>query len=489
MSKNTSIGKKQQGVDLKDIYCDEPKSGFVAEELLSMARLALVCDFPFFGKVALNLTFVESEQVPTTAVDARGIFYFNRKFVNSFDKKDSLWVMAHEVMHLVQRFFARKPAGANHMLFNLAADYVLETNLLDTGLEQAEVSKKMCTPEVVAMVNRVGGTVPAVYRELLEKVEEQTDCQACKEIIQKLQQQGKQQQQDNQEENKEINKGKGDEGEGQEGSGEGEGEGQDGEDEGEGHEHGSGDTEHTCGHGGSICCSGILADEDGLEPDEQQDWIEKIIAAKIHAEGKGNMPAGLGEAIDTLGRAKVRWQDHVIASVSRLYGQDRYTYKRPSRRGHAMGIRMPGHVPDGKTAITAVDTSASMSEDEVRQCVTEVAAIMKVCGCDKLWLILHDTRTYFSGWVGEADLTNLKMARGGTDHQEVFDCLNREHKNKEFNLPREEEVSLAILFSDLGTCFPEEVPKYDVLWVVPSDGNPGMSMPVPYGKKIIMEMD
>ncbi len=236
------------------------------------------------------------------------------------------------------------------------------------------------------------------------------------------------------------------------------------------------------------CCSGKLSETDELDPIEEQEWTEKLIAAKMHAEAKGNMPAGIGASIDELTNSKVPWTDHLKHPATRLFGHPRYTYKRPSRRGPAMKLRMPGTTSDSKTAIGAIDTSASMSADEVRQCVSEFSAIMEACGCEKLWLILHDTRVYFSGWVQEADLTNLKMARGGTSHVEVFQCLDKKHSNPEFNVPQEEEVALAVLFTDLGTDFPDQVPDYDVIWGVPSNGSPGMEMPVPFGKKVEVDM-
>jgi predicted metal-dependent peptidase len=129
-----------------------------------------------------------------------------------------------------------------------------------------------------------------------------------------------------------------------------------------------------------------------------------------------------------------------------------------------------------------------MTQEAVVQCVTETAAIMKACGCEKLWLILHDYEVYFSGWVTESDLTNLKMARGGTSHEGVFACLDREHLNDHFNLPTEEEVLLAILFTDLGTDFPDRSPEYEVVWGVPEGGWPGMEADVPFGRKIEVEI-
>jgi predicted metal-dependent peptidase len=227
---------------------------------------------------------------------------------------------------------------------------------------------------------------------------------------------------------------------------------------------------------------------DDADPMEVQKWTEVIVGAKIHAEQKGNMPAGLGEAIDKLTESRVNWKDYLKTSATRVFGRARYTYNKRNRRGFAMKIRLPGHEPDGKCAVLGVDTSASMSVEEVIQCITEGSEILRVCGCRKIWLILHDMRVYFSGYVTESDLTKLKMARGGTSHSEVFACLNRTHPTAEFNVPKEEEVSLAVLFTDLGTNFPDHAPDYEVLWGVPTDGCPGMAASVPFGKKVPVEM-
>jgi len=129
-----------------------------------------------------------------------------------------------------------------------------------------------------------------------------------------------------------------------------------------------------------------------------------------------------------------------------------------------------------------------MSCDEVRQCFSEGKEILRVCGCQKIWVIMHDTRVYFSGWVEDADFTKLEMARGGTSHQEVFQCLDRKHRNPEFNVPKETEVKLAVMFTDLGTDFPRSKPDYDVFWGVPTDGCPGMAAVVPFGTKIPVDM-
>lgn len=463
----------------EDRYCDIPVSGIEAEDLLEIARLTLFLEYPFFGKLANSMALVETDKVKTTAVDARGTFYFRRQWVNSWTVVDAVFEMGHEVYHLVQRLWERMPELVIFSIWNRAADNLADTALIDSGLPPSEISKIMVPQEIQDLSHKYD-TMPGMYRHLLDQAKDNTDCPGCRKEVRDLLKMQGDQQKAQQKDNKEIN---GEEADKSNAAGEGK--------PGKGHDHGSCDGDapkHTCGNWRE-CCAGVSTDAANLDPLEEQIWLEKVIAAKIHAEDQGKMPAGLGEYIDALTTSKVHWEDYVKTSANRIFGKGRYTFNRINRRGPGVGLRLPGRELEGRTAVGAIDTSCSMSVDEVQQCLSEFGAILKLCGCDKLWLILHDGKVYFSGWVAEADLTNLKMARGGTSHLEVFQCLDRTHENEEFNLPLHEEIALAVMFTDLGTTFPQRAPKYETIWGVPSNGCPGMKKEVPFGNKVEVEMD
>jgi predicted metal-dependent peptidase len=133
-----------------------------------------------------------------------------------------------------------------------------------------------------------------------------------------------------------------------------------------------------------------------------------------------------------------------------------------------------------------------MSDDEVRQCYSEFAEIMKQCGAKKLFLILHDACVFYAGEVQVEALTNLRMSRGGTSHREVFELLageEVENLHGTFKLPDDIDVELTVLFTDLGTDFTDRRPKFECIWAVPSDGCPGPNEPVPFGRKVTVDMD
>ena len=183
----TSSTTDAPGFNAKDLYRDDPISGLAARELLEAARLSLSLKQPFFASVAYNMPFIENNKIPTTAVDAKGNLYYNTKWVNSFSLEDATFELAHEVMHIVQRLWERRNEQSQHGIWNLAADYLADTSLVDAGLSQSRVSKEMVTEEVMGWVHGEYDTVEAMYKKLLEEQEEkQKDCEACKEDREKL---------------------------------------------------------------------------------------------------------------------------------------------------------------------------------------------------------------------------------------------------------------------------------------------------------------
>jgi predicted metal-dependent peptidase len=482
----------KKGFDPSSFYRDTPKSGTPAAELLSSARLTLLRKYPFYGKIAMSMVLIPSNEVATTAVDHKGRMFYNPRWVNNFTFEDAVFEFAHEATHLVQRLFGRR-GHRNMQIFNVAADFCADTQLVDSGLKQSFCSKLVIGDKEFELVHNLKLVEP-VYDHLLQKAKENTDCPACKQALEDLAKLSGNEDAEDSKARAKAEKGEG-EGDGDaEAKGDGEGQG-----DGDGHGHGAGDKEgngcgggkpspkHTCGTVRK-CCAGTSADVEKASPAELQKAIQNVIAAKMYAEGKGNMPGFLSEQIDELTKSKVRWQDHIRTAANRVFSRGRYTYKRPHKRGQALGIRLQAQQPESRSAVVCVDTSGSMGSEQIVQCISETAAIILAAGCDKVWLILHDSAIYYSGYVGKEDLTKIKMSRGGTSHLPVFECLTRKHATREFNLPTSEHCELAVMFTDLGTDFPAEHPSFPVIWGVPVPSLPGMDAEVPFGKKIAVEL-
>lgn len=491
--------KKMQAAT-EEMYSDTPVTGHSAENLLTAARAILLGKYPFYGRISWNMAFIPKPGHGTTSVDVKGRMYYDPRWVNGFDMNDAVFELAHETMHLVQRMWARAPDNCRADVWNLAADFMADTTLVDSGLTQSKISALNVTPQIQAKTRELG-TVERVYMWLLKEMAKHSDCAACKEESQQVLSYSNAIDKDNSQENAKINQqnNTGIPSKNEEGNEDDDGEGGNGEQ----HNHSSGRTSstgsgtpHTCMNVRQ-CCAGMSADFDKnkADPLNEQKWKEIAVAAADHARGRGNMPGPLGEVIDALTKSTVRWQDYLRHNAARVFGQRRYSFQKLPRRAAGMGklsVRLPRSIPDGSTAIVAVDTSGSMSNDEVRQCLTESAEILKQTGADKIFVILHDTRVYYADFVGPNSFTKLKMSRGGTSHEEVFKLIEERtltsYDGNEFTIPQDVEINFAVMFTDLGTFFPDCSPSYELIWGVPSDGCPGMDTKVPYGMKVEMDM-
>ncbi len=98
---------------------------------MTKARVYLLKNNAFFGKLAMDLDFVESKQFDTMAVDVQRIFY-NPDFTNKITFLETVGVIAHEVLHVVFKHHLRRN-DRDPFYWNVAGDYVINDVLLDEG--------------------------------------------------------------------------------------------------------------------------------------------------------------------------------------------------------------------------------------------------------------------------------------------------------------------------------------------------------------------
>ena len=153
----------------------------------------LIWKEPWLGPVALNLTVIESREIPTAAVTPDGrTFYYNPDFWKKLKPAERLGVQIHELLHIVNRHAERRqhrePNGGNiacDMAVNaliLDAGYVLPADALPGENDTAELiydrlrmveipvkgMKKNNSPYLGQSPER-GGTAPILADDLLEQ--------------------------------------------------------------------------------------------------------------------------------------------------------------------------------------------------------------------------------------------------------------------------------------------------------------------------------
>lgn len=175
----------------------------------------------------------------------------------------------------------------------------------------------------------------------------------------------------------------------------------------------------------------------------------------------GQLPEQLARALGDLVEPPLRMRDLVAAHLPKMLSE-LSSFARPSRRVPGM----PGRItdPDGYLAM-AVDTSGSISPDELRQAAAMAIAIgsfsrVRLLACDAAVHMDREIVDFASDWPTEMG------GGGGTDFRPVFDRLHGD------------EPDILVFFTDACGDFPPAAPDYPVLWAVM--GN----VPTPWGERV-----
>lgn len=88
---------------------------------LDRAKVALTLDHPFFASILMKRKLIARDDIPTAAVDQRGQIYYNPKFVESLTVPQCVFLLAHEVGHVIGQHAARL-GSRNAKKWNIAGD-------------------------------------------------------------------------------------------------------------------------------------------------------------------------------------------------------------------------------------------------------------------------------------------------------------------------------------------------------------------------------
>lgn len=429
------------------------------EDKLIKARINLLRDNPFFGRLAMRLQLCESNQIDTTATDGDNL-YWSRAFIADIcNDKDVEFAVEHEVMHVVQDAFGRMPIAANPVLWNLACDFVINTLILDSGFTDSPILTDLCTTQVQTLAR--GKTSEQVYREIMKDAPKCKACDMGLPLPSPSEDNGSQPGSSGENKCKDHGHKHEDKGDSSE-SKENKDKGKDG--------GGKSKPKHTCNPKG--CCSATLGKK--MTERQKAQWKQAIIAAAEIAKGQGKLPGHLQDMLGKLLEPVVSWRDIVRCSAAKAF-RGRWTWNRKSRRQGSFSLRRIARDPNPKGAVIMLDTSGSISDGELKQFVSESVEIMRVCKAPWIDVLLHDTDCYKVWRIGKSIEDNWGVRRGGTSHIDVFKtCMDREEK-----------PGLIIAFTDLETSFPAEQPPCEVIWAHPKGY--GEIANIPWGRKVLVD--
>ena len=416
------------------------------ETKLAAARTRLILDKPFLGALVLRLPMHQArpDWCPTTATDARA-FYYNPEYIDSLSIEQTQFMLAHEALHCALSHFARRQHRVQHR-WDLACDYAVNPLLIDDGLKPP--------PNALTMPLYKGMTAEEIYPLLDDNDQSET----LDKHAYDAQGEGKDQAQGTDKGMREGDVGSG-ESTPQSGS-EGQGQDQAGRAEGEPQDRDTDD-------------DGSAGEPQPLTPDEREtlavQWQQRMAGAAQQAIQAGKLGGSLARMIDHLLQPQLPWRSVLARYLSNNAKED-YSYMRPSRREGE--FILPSLRSQQIDLVVALDTSASIKEEEFAEFIAEIDALkgqlrarVSLIACDAE--LAEGAPWIFEPWE-EFKLPEQFTGGGGTSFQPVFDWVDNQDMHPE----------AMIYFTDADAEFPDAPPFYPVLWLVKG------KLPVPWGERI-----
>lgn len=401
---------------------------------MEVARTRMVLSLPFIAACVMMLKLVEDKSVKTAETDGSAIFY-NPDFINPLTMRQVMWLMAHEALHCVLLHHARE-GKRDHELWNIAGDYAI--NLILDEVKQLEfingcyidfAYKGMSTEEIYNLLYRLS---PQQQQKLKDNHKDAGSFRSAKQ-----------------------------------------GKPKEGESEGSESDDGAGDVKAKEGQ-----------PKDGQIPstqfsqDQETKWMiftnqTRAIAEKMQ-QGFGS--AGLERLIDKLDDSIVPWEQKLHIFAEKVSNEE-YSWNRFNRRYISSGFYFPSmHSESLGFLVIAVDTSGSISPNDLNRFAAEINAIKRIYNCRIMVIycdaeISQDSIQIFE----EYDQVELKpRGLGGTDFRPPFEYVKK--------MQIEQDIACFIYFTD-GYCFsyPEKEPEYPVMWIGTREFKPN------FGEFVLLE--
>lgn len=128
---------------------------------MDKAKAQIVLDQPFFASILLRRKLVETDKIPTLAVNQAGTIYYNKAFTEKLSVPQLVWGLCHEVLHVVGQH-ANRRGHRNAKKWNYAGDAWIN----DT-LDEAKIGDRI--PKTVDMPGSKDDTVENIYNSLPEE--------------------------------------------------------------------------------------------------------------------------------------------------------------------------------------------------------------------------------------------------------------------------------------------------------------------------------
>ncbi len=369
---------------------------------MKKARIWFTLVHPFYGSLLQTLTLKVDNSCPTAYTDGDCIAFSDKINEVLSDDEEFKFVTGHEVMHCVYmhmfRYINMKQSGIDMGLYNQAADYRINWDLTKDGIGKR--------PSWVLYDEKYdqGWTTMMIYEDLKKKQQAQ-----------------------------QRNGGKGKGGDSESGNGTGQ---------------------------------QTLDDHDMWEKVEgdldqkAQEMTSRVVDAYQTAKQAGKVPSGMDRLVGDLVEHKVPWEDLIFATVA-SHKRANKSWRRLNKRMQHKGINIQGQ---GKAKMMnfafAMDTSGSVSDDDLRLALSEVYGSMQQLDAFTLHVMNFDTEIHSYNVYKEGDDFDFKPTGcGGTD----LSCIS------DFIEEREIKIEHLFVMTDGYTCNWNAAGDYETTFIMTTD--------------------
>jgi predicted metal-dependent peptidase len=391
-----------------------------AETKIIRGKVLLQKENPFFAYLVLHLKQQNRDEVGTIGVDFRGNLLYNKKFIEDLNDYDTRIVLCHEVLHVALNHLTRR-GNRNEKVWNMACDLIVNTILQMNFNYFSRIFSECITKE----------TLEKNFGIVIEKPHEKFAEEVYDILIKHFNEDGnfrgyvdgyvfdKHSDIDSlsEEEKEEL--------------------------------------ERACGK-----------DFDEIKREIEEEIKKKVIEAENFGKLRGTAPAGLERYFDKLLQPKLNWKTIIRRTISDMIPYD-FSYKYPSKKSISVGTYLPSTQKDKKLEVVCVvDLSGSITDEEMKEFLTEIYNIGKSFRNVRISVITHDAVPQDEIEVENGCLDKLVGIKlhgyGGTSHAWLPEFLKEKYPNSK----------LIICFTDGYTEFPDKsgLLGREIIWVLSKGG-------------------
>lgn len=395
-------------------------------------KTAMLINVPFFASLMLDMLTMKVGKFPDKGIETAGTdgktVWFDEDFLNSLTVPQAVFLCCHEIGHVMWMHMARgkryidtgfEGNPFDQQLWNVATDYVINAMLIQSNIGSMPPKGLHSSKYTADMLGE------DVYRDLWNTLPPPP--------------QGG-------------------------GNGNGKGDGKDGQSQSR----------------ANSVQDGKVLDQHIFEPTNVSDAEMKraIATAKNIAKAMGKMPAALERFVDEVLQPKVDWKERLRYLIQQAAGRESTTWRSPHRRRLVtQKVFMPSYTGhQAGTIIMVVDTSGSMGQREFDAAFAETAGLMRDLNPRELILMSCDAEVgSYHVLAGTDDIFSMQpelLGGGGTSFVPPFRRVEDEGVVPD----------ALIYFTDGYGNFPDEAPKYPVIWVMTTD------VEAPFGDTVKVEV-